>query len=79
MLSKPGEVAFSSAEDLRYQKCLEKWAHPAEIVFLNDIISEKDLVEEAEACSGKLILIIDDFSMELLNTELAYKLFTRLS
>ena len=74
-----GEVAFSSAEDLRYQECLEKWAHPAEIVFLNDIISEKDLVEEAEACSGKLLLIINDFSMELLNTELAYKLFTRLS
>ena len=74
-----GDGALSSAQDFRYQQSLEEWAHPAEIVFLNEIISEKDLVEEAEACPGKLLLIVDDFSMELLNTELAYKLFTRLS
>ena len=73
------EASFTSKRDLEYQKCLKEWAEPAEIQFLNHIITEEELFEEAEATDGHILLIIDDYSQELFSTDLVYKLFTRLS
>ena len=72
-----GESA--SSFDLEYQKSLEAAAQPTEIVFLNHIITKDELLEAAEFTSGRLLLIIDDFSQEVCSTSLVYDLFTRLS
>ena len=74
-----GESALSSNRDLEYQKNLREWAAPSEIIFLNNIITEEELFEQAEAANGPTLLIIDDYSQELFATDLVYKLFTRLS
>ena len=74
-----GESSLISSRDLEYQKCLREWAEPSEIIFLDHIVTEEELFEEAEAANGRILLIVDDFSQELFSTNLAYKLFTRLS
>ena len=72
-----GESA--SSYDLEYQKSLEAAAQPSEIMFLNHIVTQDELLETAEFTSGRLLLIIDDFSQEVFSTDLVYQLFTRLS
>ena len=74
-----GESNLTSPRDLEYKKCLKEWAEPSEIIFLDHIITEEELFEEAEVTSGRILLIVDDFSHELFSTNLVYKLFTRLS
>ena len=74
-----GESALTSPRDLEYQRLLTEWAAPSDILFLDHIISEEELFEEAEATDGPILLIVDDFSQELFATDLVYKLFTRLS
>ena len=74
-----GESVLSSEHDLDYQKSLREWAEPSEIRFLNHIITEEELFEESTATNGRLLLIIDDFSLEIFSTDLVYQLFTRLS
>ena len=74
-----GVSSLTSPRDLEYQRCLREWAEPSEIIFLNHIITEEELFEEAETANGRILLIVDDFSQELFATNLVYKLFTRLS
>ena len=74
-----GDPSRTAAQDEKYRELLEEWAKPSEIVFFNDIVSEEELMEQADSTSGKLLLIVDDFSQELFNNDLTYKLFTRLS
>ena len=69
----------ASHGDRQYQERLQEWAQPADIQFLDHIISETELFEQAEATPGRLLLIIDDFSQEIFSTDLVYALFTRLS
>ena len=42
-------------------------------------MTEEELLAEADATSGKTLLVIDDFSQEVFNNDLTYQLFTRLS
>ena len=41
-----------------------------DILFLNHIITEEELFEEAEAIDGRILLIVDDYSQELFSTDL---------
>ena len=66
-----GESSLISSRDLEYQKCLREWAEPSEIIFLDHIVTEEELFEEAEAANGRILLIVDDFSQELFSTNLA--------
>ena len=74
-----GESSLTSPRDLEFQKCLKEWAKPSEIIFLSHIITKEELFEEAEVTTGRILLIVDDFSQELFSTNLVYQLFTRLS
>ena len=74
-----GESSYTSPRDQEYQTNLRKWAAPVAILILNHIITEEELLEEAEAIDGRILLIVDDYSQELFSTDLVYKLFTRLS
>ena len=49
------------------------------MLFFNKVISEEELFAHADATSGRLLLLVDDFSMEVMADPLVYKLFTRLS
>ena len=73
------DPALTSSRDLRYKEALEEWAKPSEIVFFDHVISEEELFAEADSTPGKCLLVVDDFSQELLSSDLTYKLFTRLS
>ena len=70
---------YSSPEDLQYQTRLQSWAHPSEICFLDHMISYNALMEHKESTHGRILLIIDDFSREVLSDNLTYDLFTKLS
>ena len=74
-----GKSALNSAGDLSYQNKLKEWAQPVEIIFVDHILTEEELFEEADATSGRILLIVDDFSQEMFSTSLVYRLFTRLS
>ena len=74
-----GESSLTSPRDLEFQKCLKEWAEPSEIIFLSHIITEEELFEEAEVTTGRILLIVDDFSQELFSSNIVYQLFTRLS
>ena len=71
-----GDPAFTATRDLDYQECLKEWAKPAEMLFFNKIISEEELFAHADATSGGVLLLVDDFSMEVMADPLVYKLFT---
>ena len=74
-----GGPTHTAARDERYRQSLEEWAQPSEIVFFNHIITEEELLAQADDSRGKVLLIVDDFSQELFNNNLTYQLFTRLS
>ena len=74
-----GDPAFTDDRDLQYQESLKEWAKPAEMLFFNKIISEEELFGHADATTGRLLLCIDDFSMEIMADPLVYQLFPRLS
>ena len=74
-----GDSALTSSRDVAYQTHLKEAAEPAEIKFFDHIITEEELLEESEATPGRVLLIVDDFSQEMLSTDLVYRLFTRLS
>ena len=69
----------TAGRDLRYKEFLEEQAQPADIVFFDRIITEEELLAEADSTPGKSLLIFDDFSQEVFNNDLTYQLFTRLS
>ena len=50
-----GESSLISSRDLEYQKCLREWAEPSEIIFLDHIVTEEELFEEAEAANGRVL------------------------
>ena len=74
-----GGVEASSARDRRLQERLEEMARPAEILFYDHILSENELFEQADATDGNVLLIIDDFSIEIFSSSLTYNLFTKMS
>ena len=74
-----GESALSSHADLNYKNSLKEWAEPVEMVFVDHILTEEELFEEANATAGRVLLIVDAFSPEMFSTDLVYRLFTRLS
>ena len=75
-----GGASLSAAHDLEYKQKLEKWAAPADIQFFNYILSEAELMDISNSMPGsRLLFIVDDFSLELMQTALVYKLFTSLS
>ena len=74
-----GDPAFTDSRDLQYQESLREWAKPAEILFYNNIINEEELFGHADATNGKILLMVDDYSMEIMADPLVYQLFTRLS
>ena len=75
-----GESTYMAPRDISYKKSLEEWASPAQIVFFNHIISKEELLEHADSANGeKILLIIDDFSVQIFTDDLVYDLFTRLS
>ena len=74
-----GDPTFTAASDLQFQEQLQEWAKPAQILFFNKIISEEELFSHADATNGRLLLMVDDFSMEIMADPLVYKLFSRLS
>ena len=69
----------SARHDLEYREMLQKWAEPAEMKFYNHIIEENELLEIADTTSNRLLLFIDDFSLEIFQTDMVYSLYTRLS
>ena len=74
-----GDPTRTAARDERYREQLEEWVKPSKIVFFNKIISEEELMGQADDTVGKILLVVDDFSQELFSNDLTYKLFTRLS
>ena len=72
------DSSYAGIRDQNYQKNLEEWAKPSEIVFYNHIITKEELLEEAGATHpGRLLLLIDDFSQEITNHPLVYDLFSK--
>ena len=69
----------TAGRDLRYKEFLEEQARPSDIVFFDHVITEEELLAEADSTPGKTLLILDDFSQEVFNNDLTYQLFTRLS
>ena len=63
---------------MTYQKSLEEWAKPAQIVFYNHIITKDELLEESNSTlPGRILLIVDDFSEQITNDPLVYELFSK--
>ena len=74
------DSSYTANRDASYQKTIEEWAKPAEIVFYNHIITKDELLEEADATlPGRIMLIIDDFSEKITNDPLVYDLFSKYS
>ena len=72
------DSSYTNSRDLSYQKNLEEWAKPAEIVFYNHLITREELQEESDATLPKLLLlIIDDFSEKITDDPLVYDLFSK--
>ena len=74
-----GGGTISSARDVEYREKLEEWAAPTEISFHNYIPSEEEVLDVSDSVDGPILLIIDDYSLELFQTDLVYQLFTRMS
>ena len=74
------DSSYAATRDLTYQKTLEEWAKPSQIIFYNHIIKKEELLEEADATlPGKILLIVDDFSEQITNDPLVYDLFSKYS
>ena len=72
------DSSYAGSRDQSYQKNLEEWSKPSEIVFYNKIIIKEELLEQADTAQpGRLLLIIDDFSEEITNHPLVYDLFSK--
>ena len=72
------DSSYTASRDSTYQKNLEEWAKPAEIIFYNHIITKDELLEQADATlRGRILLIVDDFSEAITNDPLVYDLFSK--
>ena len=75
-----GGAALSAAHDLEYKQNLEGWASPVDIQFFNYILSEDELLDIVNSMPGsKILFIVDDFGLEIFQTDLVYKLYTSMS
>ena len=71
------DSSYAANRDLTYQKTLEEFSQPTEIVFFNHIITKEELLEQADATTGNILLLIDDFSEKITNDPLVYDLFSK--